>query len=167
MCHDRYMNTAPAATAEATCPNCSRCAALVKPKVCTRCSGTGLVSSGRVHAGAPGGCFGCAGHGLVEGDRATLAAAKAAAEAFTALRRDAVAALVAAGVPNHKACNVLYAINHLQENAPARYDAALASYAARHPGLARALWAYAAEHGFVLYGATPVSVDAALAMLDA
>jgi hypothetical protein len=138
----------------------------VAPRKCRRCAGRGYVSSRVVFAGQPGGCYGCESIGWVESDKATIAAAKAAVEMHTAIRRETRKALEAAGVPTYKACDVVTAIDHLQANSPERYSRALASFDAGHAGLTRALWAYAAENGFVLYGATPVSVEAALAMMS-
>lgn len=36
---------------------------------CRRCKGSGLVSSGVMHAGTPGGCFKCGGRGWVYADK--------------------------------------------------------------------------------------------------
>lgn len=140
-------------------------AALVKPVTCSRCKGEGLVTSRVVFAGAPGGCYRCAGAGVVEGDRATLAAAKARNEAVINMSRTTLEALEAAGVKRHQALNVVYGIDHLATNAPDRYERALASFQAGHPGLVRALWAYTAEQGLVHYGTRALTADEAVALL--
>jgi hypothetical protein len=141
--------------------------ALVKPKTCRRCSGKGFVEFGRVvYAGLPQTCFKCAGAGVVESDRATLAAAKARAEATQGIILAAVAALESAGVPRHQAVAVSYGIDHLSINAPERYEAALVSFQNGHAGLVRALWAYTAEAGYLYYGARHLTVAEALALLD-
>lgn len=140
---------------------------LVKPIKCRRCDGMGDVVSRVVYAGMPGGCFKCAGTGVVEGDKAAIAATKARSEAVKGIIRFAIDTLVAAGVPNHTAMAVSYGIDHLSINAPERYEAALASYQAGHPGLVRALWAYTAEAGYVRYGTRQLSADDALALIGA
>ena len=58
----------------------------VRPITCSRCKGKGYVNSAVVYAAAPGGCFKCDGEGVVEGDKATLAEAKAQAARRRAAR---------------------------------------------------------------------------------
>ena len=62
---------------------------LVTPVECDRCGGTGDIGYGRVeHAGAVRRCFKCHGTGEVEGDEATIEAARVAKnEAARAERR--------------------------------------------------------------------------------
>jgi hypothetical protein len=140
-------------------------ARFVKPRLCSRCRGEGLVSSRVVYAGGPGGCFKCDGWGWVEGDRATIEAAKARTAAMTGMIRDSISALEAAGLTPRYSTDLCYGIDHLATNAPARYESALQSYLAGHPGLARALWAYTAEAGFVHYGTRNLTAAEALALL--
>lgn len=54
---------------------------LVKPVTCKRCGGSGNLKCRREHLGVPGTCFKCDGAGVVEGDAATLRAAREAREA--------------------------------------------------------------------------------------
>lgn len=139
----------------------------VKPITCSRCKGEGfLMGQMVVFAGVPGGCYKCEGHGVVESDKATIAAAKARQEAIQAMANTAFDALIAGGVPRHRAMAIFTGIDHLRTEAPARYDAALASFAAGHPGLVRALWVYTAEAGFIHYGGRTLTVDEALAELS-
>lgn len=106
--------------------------ALVAPKTCPRCSGSGLVSSRVVYAGAPGGCFTCAGRGEVETDKATLAAAKQ----YGADRRALGEAAFAAGHEAHSG------LSALEVNDPARLACAVASFAAGRDDVVPALVAY-------------------------
>jgi hypothetical protein len=136
---------------------------LVKPVKCRRCDGAGDVVSPVVFNGMPGGCFTCGGDGFVEGDRATIAARKARAAAELGIRRWAVDTAEGAGMKRHRACDLTYAIDHLAENHPERYEKALTSHATGHPGLLAAIITYAAEQGFLRYGATPLTAEQALA----
>lgn len=105
---------------------------LVAPKTCRRCQGTGFVGGPVVHAGAPGGCFTCDGLGQVEGDKATIAAAKAYVEA----RRTLGAAAFAAGHAAHSGLSLL------EVDAPDRLRKAVASFAAGDARVLPALEAY-------------------------
>jgi hypothetical protein len=51
-------------------------AAIVTPKTCPKCQGTGFVNSGVRHYGVPGACFKCDGGGVVESNKNALALAK-------------------------------------------------------------------------------------------
>lgn len=105
---------------------------LVKPIKCTRCNGTGMVGGPVVVAGIPGACFKCQGDGKVEGDKATIAAAKAYVADRTALGRAAFAACHAA----HSGLGLL------ERNEPERCRKAVASFAAGDPRVIPALMAY-------------------------
>lgn len=107
---------------------------MISPKTCRRCSGKGYVSARVVHAGTPGGCFSCNGEGVVEGDKATLAAAKVRSEGRRALGR-------AAFDHSHAAHSGLSA---LEVREPARLDKAIASFLAGDARVLPALEAYAA-----------------------
>jgi len=111
--------------------------ALVKPKTCRRCKGEGI-GGWRVQFGI---CFACEGTGKVEGDPATLAAAKAARELA-----QAVAVSVAAWTDRNRrggltspAVQGLYALDALE---PERAAKARLSIHAGHPGVDAALEAY-------------------------
>lgn len=110
-------------------------AKFVKPITCRRCEGKGAVASHVAHAGAPGGCFKCDGLGQVEGDKATIAARKAATVARTALG-------AAAFAHSHEAH---VGLSLLEVNAPERCDKAVAAFAAGDPRVLPALAAYAGE----------------------
>lgn len=138
----------------------------VKPITCPRCKGKGMVDSRVVYADVPGTCFKCEGKGQVEGDKATIAAIKARKELAAGIIRWAVDSLVEAGVPQHTALAVSYGIDHLHQNAPERYEAALTSFETRHPGLLKALWVYTAEAGFVRYGTRTLDAADALGLLE-
>lgn len=118
-------------------------AALVKPKTCSRCKGTGLVSNlvRRGHLGVPGLCFKCNGDGVVEGDRATLAAAKAADAAWHARWAVVVAWFATQPQAVRDGYNVLEVLEF------ERTEAAQASIAAGHPGVAAALADYGVANG--------------------
>lgn len=107
----------------------------VKPITCRRCAGKGYVSARVVYAGAPGGCYSCAGWGEVEGDKATLKAAREAREAQAAFR----------GAVMNYSIEALYGLNMLENNEPERAAKALASWQAGHPGLMPALLAHYKE----------------------
>jgi hypothetical protein len=105
--------------------------ALVKPKTCTRCKGTGhRPGFDHVRLGI---CFGCNGRGEVEGDRATLAARKARSEARSALGK----AAWAAGPDAHLGLSLL------ERDEPARLDKALDSFLAGRTDVVDALVTYA------------------------
>lgn len=110
----------------------------VKPIECPRCKGRGIVeiTTRRVHAGAPGGCFQCDGAGVVEGDRDTIRAAKAAAEKWT---RERTALGRAAFDHGHFAHSGLC---HLETHAPERLAKAVANFAAGRTDVVPALDAY-------------------------
>lgn len=131
-------------------------AKLVKPITCRRCTGKGYVASHVVYANAPGTCFACDGLGIVEGDRATKAAAKAAGEA----RREAGRLLYTGDVGYGDLTDagwelraearkfrdaVTYGFNRLEEDDPARFRKAVASVLAGHPAVFAALAAYGAQ----------------------
>lgn len=108
---------------------------LIAPRKCRRCSGTGFVGGPVAYAGIAGTCFSCAGAGQVEGDKATLAAAKAYVEARRALGQ----AALDAGHAAHSGLSLLEA------NAPERLAKAVAAFAAGDVRVVPALAAYFAE----------------------
>lgn len=136
---------------------------LVKPVPCRRCSGNGLIE-GYSHVRL-GECFLCRGYGEVEGDPATLAAAKARAAAVQGIITLVIDALVEAGMPRHNAMMASYGLDHLATHSPERYEAALVSYQQGRPGLVRAVVAYTAERGYFRYGARTMTVDEVFASL--
>lgn len=103
-----------------------------KAVTCKRCSGTGMVGGPVVLAGIPGACFKCQGIGQVEGDRATLAAAKQYVADRTALGR----AALTAGHAAHTGLGLL------ERNEPERCRKAVASFIAGDPRVIPALEAY-------------------------
>lgn len=121
---------------------------LVKPITCSRCKGKGYVASNVQH----GMCFKCLGWGKVEGDKATIAAAKK----FTADRIAAYGILAAIPVVGENATErlasmeynglVTYGYGLLEEKEPERFRKAVASVLAGHPGVVAALHAYAKEN---------------------
>jgi hypothetical protein len=128
---------------------------LVKPTTCRRCSGTGYVNSHVHYAGVPGTCFTCAGAGQVEGDRATIAAAKAAAETRAAASRilhtgdvgsgdlSAATATERLAAREYRAA-VVWGWNMLEVHEPARHAKAAASILAGRTDVYAALAAYGA-----------------------
>lgn len=104
----------------------------VKPRKCTRCDGTGTVGGPVVVAGIPGACFRCQGEGQVEGDKATVEAAKAYADSRTALGK----AAFAAGHAAHSGLSIL------ERDEPERCRKAVASFAAGDPRVIPALVTY-------------------------
>lgn len=140
--------------------------ALVRPKVCRRCGGRGYVSSRQVYAGAPGGCFACGGTGEVESDRSTIASKKRATELRKALGAWVTDEGERRGLDRPKACDVGYAVSHLEENEPDRLPGLLASFEAGRPDLYESLMRYAAERGYMRFGGRRLSPDEAVALLD-
>ncbi len=110
-------------------------ARFVSPKVCSRCKGTGFVGGPVVYAGVPGTCFKCGGEGRVEGDKATIAAAKAWVAARTTLGR-------AARTHSFEAHTGL---SILEVREPARLVKAVDSFAAGDAQVLPALVAYFQE----------------------
>ena len=130
---------------------------LVKPITCRRCSGTGYVKSHVHFAGAPGGCFKCAGTGIVEGDRATIAAAKARSERNRAARVRAHEGDHGHGVmtdaPAKERLRVreerhlaIHGLNLLEEHEPERFVKAVEAILAERMDVYPALVAYARAH---------------------
>lgn len=130
----------------------------VRPITCSRCKGTGYVNSHVIYAAAPGGCFKCAGEGIVEGDKATLAQAKAAAE-----RRRAARERVHLGDHGHGEVDAswdatkrlqvreerglaTYGLSVLEANEPERFDRAVDAILAGRMDVYPALVAYARAH---------------------
>lgn len=131
----------------------------VKAVTCPRCKGTGYVSSNVSYAGAPGTCFRCGGLGEIEGDRATVRAAKAAhearCEAGRRLYRDDLGHGVLTGAPAAEVRDarifreaVCFGFNTLEANEPERLAKAVESVLAGHPGVYVALAQYAVANGF-------------------
>lgn len=123
--------------------------ALVAPKTCSRCSGTGLVSDTvrRAHLGVPGLCFKCNGSGQVEGDKATLAAQKAEAEAAERAAdrvRQATQIVWDATrfVEGSPAKMAWFGLQHLMAAEPDRHAKAVESILAGHPTVIQALHDY-------------------------
>lgn len=119
-----------------------------------------------VHAGFPGTCYSCDGRGEVEGDAATIAAAKARSKAVKGIIRHVTAEAERRGLARHNAALLSYGLDHLATHEPARYEAALASFQAGHPRLTEAVVAYTAEAGYLHYGTRKLSADEAVALLS-
>lgn len=130
----------------------------VRAITCSRCSGTGFVQSHVEFNGVPGTCFKCAGYGQVEGDKATLAQAKASAE-----RRRAARERVYSGDHGHGVADAswdatkrlqvreerglaTYALWVLEATEPERFDRAVDSILAERMDVYPALVAYARAH---------------------
>lgn len=129
---------------------------LVKPITCPRCKGTGLVSSRVVYGGAPGGCYKCAGHGVVEGDKATIAAAKARSErriaAANILRNADLATFGPVETATQRLAareyqgTVVYGFDTLETREPERFVKAVEAVLAGHPQVIACLHAYGTEN---------------------
>lgn len=133
---------------------------LVKAVTCRRCTGTGYVASHVVVAGAPGTCLACLGDGVVEGDRATIAAAKGRAAARKTASLKVWSGDLGYGELTDRPLDeraaarnfrdaVTYGWSHLEANDTARHDRCVASVNADHPDVFVALAAYALSLGYV------------------
>jgi hypothetical protein len=114
-------------------------AKLVKPITCRKCKGSGTFS---YVSGMLGTCSSCCGEGVVEGDKATNAAHKAAGEEY---RRIYPILLRLANSSFRTAGMLLLAYDALpllKKNEPTRYAKAVASIEAGHPGVVKALAEY-------------------------
>ena len=131
----------------------------IKAVTCRRCAGTGFVSSNVAYWGVPGTCFKCDGLGEHEGDRATIAAAKATADARAAAARivwqgdHGFGVLTGAPLAERTAARhfrdaVTSGWSMLEAADTERFERCVAAVNAGHPDVFVALATYAVEHGF-------------------
>lgn len=116
----------------------------VNPVTCPRCKGKGLVdiTTRRVHAGVPQGCFKCLAMGVIEGDRKTIIAAKHAANVKAAMHRAAWEILEVRKHEAPYAYTVVNGYHALEEREPERFVKAQQSLVAGHPKVIKALYEY-------------------------
>ncbi|MCB5280588.1 hypothetical protein [Arthrobacter sp. ES1] len=112
---------------------------LVKPITCRKCKGSGTFVRA---SGMPDNCWPCLGAGVVEGDKPTLAQAKAAQaehDRIYGALRDLARADKKVTYMINMASDGLYI---LQAKEPERAAKAIASIQAGHPGVVKALAEY-------------------------
>lgn len=114
--------------------------ALVTPKTCRKCKGSGTYTYA---SGMIGTCGSCVGAGQVESDKATIAAYKArVAEGHRLYPLIKALAETAPIFQRPSVCLASDGLYLLQANDPARHAKAVASIEAGHPGVVKALGEY-------------------------